>query len=205
MHTPKTIQQISIEKLLPHPENPNKMGKANFKKLVNHIKESGDYEPIIVRHHPDKPGFYQILNGHHRTQALSTLNYNSADCIIWDVTDEKALMLLATLNRLNGRDEITKRANLVNRLSESFNIKQLTATLPETKQAIEKLKSISTTAATLSPNDYDIPDTLVYIVTAKQKTFVNNIINEAIDPSKGATDPQRKAWALVEILRHAKV
>lgn len=205
MESLKVIERICIDLLLAHPDNPNRMSKSNFKKLVGHIKDSGDYEPVIVRRHPEKEGFYQILNGHHRTEALQSLGFENADCVVWDVTDERALMLLATLNRLNGRDDVTMRASLIDELSEKFSIKELTAALPETKEAIESLKTISTSGPVLQMAEFEIPETLVYIVTTEQKAFVNKVMKDAIDPDKGASDAQRRAWALVEILRHAKV
>lgn len=205
MKTGKIIERIGVEQLLGHPDNPNRMSKQNFKKLQAHIKDSGDYEPVIVRVHPERDGFYEILNGHHRTKALRKLGVETVDCVVWDVSDERALMLLATLNRLNGRDDVTKRANLIKDLSEKFNIKELIATLPETKQAIERLKTISTSMPVLQMEEYEIPATLVYIVTAEQKAFVEKQVNNAIDPSKGATDTEQRAWALVEILRHARL
>ena len=205
MDSGKVIEQISIGRLLGHPDNPNRMSKVNLKKLAGHIKESGDYEPVVVRRHPEKEGFYEILNGHHRTKVLRELNYTAVDCVVWDVSDERAMMLLATLNRLNGRDDVIKRAKLVKELNEKFDMKELTAALPETKEAIEKLKTISTSEAVLQMQDFEIPETLVYIVTAEQKAFVKKIVKEAIEPDKGDNDAQRRAWALVEILRYAKV
>jgi len=219
----KVIERIGVDLLLEHSGNPNRMSKSNFRKLVGHIKESGDYEPVIVRRHPEKEGFYEILNGHHRTKALRELGHKRIDCVVWDVDDAGSLMLLATLNRLNGRDDARKRAKLINELYEKFNIKKLRASLPETKEAIEKLKMISTSKPVLRTEKYEIPQTLVYIVTAEQKTFVKKMINEAVDPDEGkkgtgriclrqnvtsppfSSDAQRRAWALVEILRHAKI
>jgi ParB family chromosome partitioning protein len=205
MKTGKMIERIAIEQLLGHPDNPNRMSKPNLKKLHKHIKDSGDYEPVIVRRHPEKDGFFEILNGHHRTKVLRELGIETVDCVVWEVSDERALMLLATLNRLNGKDDVTKRANLIGELSEKFNMKELTAILPETKQAIERLKTISTSGPLLRMEEYEIPETLVYIVTAEQKAFVEKQIKNAIDPSKGATNAEQTAWALVEILRYAKV
>lgn len=201
----KVIERIGVDLLLGHPDNPNRMSKSNFRKLVGHIKESGDYEPVIVRRHRQKEGFYEILNGHHRAKALRELGHTEVDCVVWDVDDAGSLMLLATLNRLSGRDDARKRAKLIDDLSEQFNIKELTDALPETKEAIEKLKMISASEPVLQLENFAIPETLVYIVTAEQKEFVDKIVNEAIDPDKGANDAERKAWALVEILRYAKV
>lgn len=199
------IERVGIDLLLEHPKNPNKMSGRHFRKLVWHIKESGDYEPVVVRRHKEKEGFFEILNGHHRTKALRELGHDEVDCVVWDVSDERALMLLATLNRLKGGDDAQKRADLINELSEKYDIKELAAALPETKGAIEKLKTISVSKPVLNNEKYEIPETLVYVVTDEQKKLVERMVNEAIEPGKGANNAERKAWALVEVLRFANV
>ncbi|MBE3071108.1 MAG: ParB N-terminal domain-containing protein, partial [Planctomycetes bacterium] len=55
---------------------------------------------------------YQILNGHHRAQALRELGHTHARCDVWEVDDAEARLLLATLNRLEGRDDPGLRARL---------------------------------------------------------------------------------------------
>ena len=42
MECGKVIERIGIDFLMGHPGNPNRMSERNFKKLVGHIKESGD-------------------------------------------------------------------------------------------------------------------------------------------------------------------
>ncbi len=49
-----SIQSIAIDRLIPHPDNPNRMSKANFDKLVRNIERSGRYEPLVVRPLPGK-------------------------------------------------------------------------------------------------------------------------------------------------------
>ena len=70
MSNTNTIIRIPLDKLLPHPENPNRMAKANFEKLKRHIKQSHNYEPLIIRKHPEIENHFQIINGHHRAAAL---------------------------------------------------------------------------------------------------------------------------------------
>ena len=115
-----------------HPGNPNCMGKSSFNKLKEHIRVTGNYEPIVVRVHPEVKGAYQILNGHHRVKALTALGVKVADCVVWDVDDEGALVLLATLNRLVGSDVLERKSELIKSLSKSLDVKQLMKMLPET-------------------------------------------------------------------------
>ena len=99
------IKTVPIEKLIAHPDNPNRMSDKTFAKLVRNIKKTGRYEPIIVRPKGDS---YEIINGHHRIKALQQLGIKTADIVIWDVNDNETDILLTTLNRLSGSDELEK-------------------------------------------------------------------------------------------------
>ncbi len=48
------IQSIPLAQLKPHPDNPNRMSKVTFAKLLRNIKQTGRYEPLIVRQTKDK-------------------------------------------------------------------------------------------------------------------------------------------------------
>jgi uncharacterized ParB-like nuclease family protein len=98
-HIKNKVRTVAIDKLLAHPANPNKMSNANLKKLQRNIRESGRYEPLVVR--PSRrDGYYQIINGHHRIRALKRLGYDKVDVVVWDVDEKQTNLLLATLNRL---------------------------------------------------------------------------------------------------------
>ena len=115
-HNPatQTVVSLSLRKLVPHPANPNRMSDAAFKKLVKHIERTSQYEPIVVRVHPHRKGAWQILNGHHRLRALTRLNYSHADCVVFNADDAEAMVYLATLNQLTGRDTCVRNAGSLN-------------------------------------------------------------------------------------------
>jgi ParB family chromosome partitioning protein len=48
-------------------------GDAEFRRLVDSIRQAGQQVPILVRPHPDAPGRYQIAYGHRRREALAEL------------------------------------------------------------------------------------------------------------------------------------
>src|SRR4030042_3895605 len=99
-----SIRTIELDKLIAHPDKPNRMSTATFGKLVRNIERTGRYEPIVVRPHPVRGNHFQIINGHHRCQALAKLGYKAADCVVWDIDDEEAEILLARPHRLCGAD-----------------------------------------------------------------------------------------------------
>lgn len=87
-----------------------------LRKLRSHLGRSGRYEPLVVRPHPELPGRFQLLNGHHRLRVLKELGHNSVRCLVWDVDDDQARLYLATLNRLAGHDIPERRATLIENL-----------------------------------------------------------------------------------------
>jgi len=139
-------RDIPLNDLAPHPRNSNVMPEALLSKLKAHIHDTGHYPPLIVRPHPpsaitDPP--FQLLDGHHRAVALRALGHTAARCEVWDVDDDEALVLLATLNRLEGRDDPKKRAALVAELHTRVDFAALVGRLPEDGDAVRKLLELA--------------------------------------------------------------
>lgn len=204
MKTTHRLISVPLKHLLPHPMNPNHMSAPAFKKLVAHIKRSGNYEPIIVRNHPTKQGSFQCLNGHHRAKALAQLGFDTADCIAWDVDDKQTLVLLTTLNRLTGGDLLEKRSAIVKELSKTYDSQKLSAMLPDSRKGIERLNTIKKTAKMPIVRGEQFLAPLVFFVDQETKAIVDNVLETAIYPGKQANAAQRRAWILVQILRKAK-
>lgn len=138
-----SIRLIPLSELRPHPDNPNHMPASRLQKLVAHIRQSGQYEPLIVRPHPTDEKLYQILNGHHRAQALRALGHDRAACIVWQASDHEAWLYLATLNQLVGADIPEKRAALLDLLLHEVGVEDLAALLPESTEDLRELADLS--------------------------------------------------------------
>jgi ParB family chromosome partitioning protein len=112
------IQTVPIEMLIDNPNNPNRMSKSSFAKLVRNIEQTGLYEPIIVRNRNKGDTKYEIINGHHRLKALKMLGYKTVDVCVWNVDDMQSDILLVTLNNLRGTAVLEKKLALLNGLSK---------------------------------------------------------------------------------------
>jgi ParB-like chromosome segregation protein Spo0J len=217
------IELIPLSKLTANPANPNRMSKSNFNKLVAHIERTGRYEPIVVRPQTrrikgpastriGKAG-YEIINGHHRCEALRKLGHQKAQCLVWDVDQAEADLLLATLNRLQGRDEIHKRSELIERLSrlvasprgEEPDSKQLSKLLPESKKQIERLMELCRQKQPLSkPAELtgQLANAVIFFLTDEQKNILDKALAKAVkDLSAGLTSSQRRAEALLKVVK----
>ena len=204
MEQGKKLLSIGVDRLVAHPGNPNRMSDGTFKKLLGHIRRTGNYEPIIVRRHPQRDGCFEIINGHHRKKALEEMGKDRADCIVWDTDDEETMILLATLNRLAGADDIHRKSELIRKLSERLNSKELSKMLPDSRKSIEHLNELLTKQKALHLQDKPMLNATVFFLTDEQKQIVDAAIKEAINPGVKGTRPQKRAWAIVEILRQAR-
>ena len=173
------IHSIPISKLIAHPKNPNVMGKEKFKKLIANIERTGLYEPIVVRRHPKKKDCFEIINGHHRVKTLKELGKTEANCVVWDVDDEQAAILLTTLNRLAGSDEPGKKIELLKELSKKFSSAELSKLLPNTKKQIEQLTSLKLNDIKITTNIESFAIPLVFFVTREQKEIIEKALETA--------------------------
>ena len=196
------ILSIVLDKLIVHPDNPNRMSRSNFAKLVRNIRHTGRYEPLIVRPHPQRKGFFEIINGHHRCRALEVLGYKQAECIVWDIDDEQADILLATLNRLGGTDELGKKLFLLKRLNEKLDARELSRLLPQTAKQIARLVNLHLPDSPAKVNAMSFATPFVFCVSDSQQKIVETALFFAEKSVSGKTKAQKKAAALTYIAQY---
>ncbi len=174
------------------------MSRRLQKRLEDHIRRTSRYEPLVVRPHPSRAGFYQVLNGRHRLNVLRCLGHARAACIVWDVDDDEALMLLATLNRLVGREGLTPKAELIAALARRFDVDRLVAMLPDTRAAMERLLNLTRPQAAVrrEPSFGPHLHSLVLFLTSEEKRIVDRALHDAGRTIKD-TPGRRKARVLV--------
>lgn len=186
-----TLRWLPLDRLDSHPDNANRMSADRLEKLKGHIARTGLYEPLIVRpmqnaerrKQNERPNSengarYQILNGHHRARVLRELGRKRARCDVWDVDDDEARMLLATLNRLEGRDDPKARARLVAALSTGRSAEDLARLLPEPPDAVERLLRLAEPPPEPAPPDSlePLPQALVFFLSEEQEVLVREAL-----------------------------
>ncbi len=128
---PERLVRIPLSRLHAHPQNANRMDETFLAKLAANIAREGKYPPLIVRPHPRVVGDYELLDGHQRDAVLARLGFTEALCYVWPCDDATALLLLATLNRLEGQDDPRLRAELLRDLAAALSADELALLLPE--------------------------------------------------------------------------
>lgn len=99
----KDIQQLPIDELKPYPNQPFRpYTHDKLLELADDIAMNGIISPVIVR---ELNGAYQILAGHNRVSAAKIAKLDTVPCIIKDVNDDEANLILVNTN-LNQRQEL---------------------------------------------------------------------------------------------------
>jgi ParB-like chromosome segregation protein Spo0J len=194
-----SVQSITLDKIVAHPNNPNKMSDATFGKLVRNIERTGRYEPIVVRPHPERGDHFQIINGHHRCLALTKLGYKAADCVVWDIDDEQTDILLATLNRLGGTDELGKKLELLKRLNKRMESSELAKLLPQTAKQIERLTNLKIPSRPAEAKGFSNP--MIFFVSDAQQGKIEKALSLAEKSQNEKTRAAKRAAALAHIAR----
>ncbi len=166
--------EIALSQLHAHPLNSNVMEERLLAKLTEHVVRSGRYPPVIVRRLPADDGDrFQILDGHHRVEAVRRAGLDAARCVVWDVDDEQALLLLATLNRLQGQDDPHKRAKLIETLRSSRGVElaKLARELPERGEQLAALAALQARVRQRLPRKVDdLPVAVHFFLSRPQRS-----------------------------------
>lgn len=194
------ISNISLEKLVAHPDSPNRMGKGNLAKLTCNIKRTGRYEPLVVRPCPGRRGFFQIINGHHRCRALRDLGYETAAAMIWDIDDHETDLLLAGINRLGGSDALDKKLAVLSRLNRRMQSAEMAKLLPLSRTQIERLTKIGAkNLPPIKPVRAELASPLVFFVNGRQKKIIESALSLERERSDGKTKAEKNAAILANL------
>ncbi len=91
------VQKVDINKIINFKDHPFKVkDDTEMDKLVESIKENGILNPIIVRE--TKEGNYEIVSGHRRKRATELARLDGIPCIVRDLSDEEAIILMVDSN-----------------------------------------------------------------------------------------------------------
>jgi len=197
----QTIISLPLSKLHPHPDNANRMSRAKFAKLVRHIAATGHYEPVVVRRHPQHNSAWQILNGHHRVRALKQTRHTHADCVVFDADDEQARFYLLNLNRLRGRDNIYRKAKLIEQLCQSHSPRELAGWIADSKTSIEKLARLSQNQPLPTTDNKPALLPMTFFVTEVQHALLAAAFDKASRSANGPRSRQR-IDALCRMAKH---
>lgn len=91
------VVELSVKDIIDFPKHPFKINNdLNYEELKNSIIDSGVLVPAIVRKMED--GKYQMLSGHRRKKICEEQGIEKIPCIVKDVADDEAVILMVDSN-----------------------------------------------------------------------------------------------------------
>lgn len=91
------VEEIDIGKITDFPDHPFKVNNdEKMKEMVNSVKEYGVIMPVIVR--PKEDGTYEMISGHRRKRACELAGIKQIKCIVKDLSDDEATILMVDSN-----------------------------------------------------------------------------------------------------------
>ncbi|MBD5095370.1 MAG: ParB/RepB/Spo0J family partition protein [Subdoligranulum sp.] len=91
------LQDIPLSAISEFPSHPFKVRMdESMTKMVESVQERGVLSPVLVRPMPD--GTYQMVSGHRRKMASELAGKETLPCIVRDLTDDEAILIMVDSN-----------------------------------------------------------------------------------------------------------
>ena len=91
------VEEIDVSKITNFPDHPFKvLDDDKMEEMVKSVKEYGVILPVIVR--PKQDGTYEMISGHRRKRACELAGVKQIRCIIKDLSDDEATILMVDSN-----------------------------------------------------------------------------------------------------------
>lgn len=91
------VEEINISSIKDFPNHPFKViNDEKMQEMVKSVKEYGVILPVIVR--PKEDGTYEMISGHRRKRACELAEIKQIRCIVKDLTDDEATILMVDSN-----------------------------------------------------------------------------------------------------------
>ena len=93
----ETVRDIPLEEISDFPNHPFKVRMdASMMEMVDSVKQYGVLVPALVRPKPD--GGYEMIAGHRRRMASELAEKQTISCIVRDMTDDEATIVMVDSN-----------------------------------------------------------------------------------------------------------
>ena len=91
------VTDLSTAEISDFPDHPFKVRMdESMTELVDSVKKRGVLSPVLVRRIPD--GGYQMVSGHRRKMAAELANLPTVPCIVRELTDDEAVIIMVDSN-----------------------------------------------------------------------------------------------------------
>ena len=114
------LRDIPVVEISDFPDHPFKVRMdEDMENLVESVKERGVLSPVLVR--PLADGSYQMVSGHRRKRASELAGIETVPCIVRELTDDEATILMVDSNLQRERVLPSERAHAYKMKLEALN------------------------------------------------------------------------------------
>ena len=138
----KKFKAIQIDKLVKADWNYKENDEELCSKLVENIKRNGQIENILVR--LLDTGFYEIVNGNHRYDALKAVGAKVA--IAYDlgsISTAEAMRIALETNETRFKTNDAKLASVIKEIASTVSLEELAATIAFSPSELDRLLSLA--------------------------------------------------------------
>jgi len=137
----KGFINIDITKLVKADWNYKEENENLTDKLINNIKRNGQIENIIIRELDT--GFYEVVNGNHRYDALKKLKYKKVYAYNFgQISLSHAQRIAIETNETKFESDNIKLAELIKEITNEFSKEDLALTLPYNEEEIQNYSEL---------------------------------------------------------------
>jgi len=137
------VIEIPVNKLKKADWNYKKDDEILLNKLINNIKKNGQIENLIVRELPD--GYFEVINGNHRLDALCSLGYSKAYCVnLGNITETIAKRIAIETNETKFETNNYQLSEIIKELIDAFPKDNLLDTLPFDEKILDTVERVIT-------------------------------------------------------------
>ena len=180
--------EVDIKLITPNRWNPNTQSKELFQKGVKSVEIYGMLSFPLVR---ETAGVYEIIDGEHRWRYCKELGHKTIQVEnLGEISDQEAKTLTVLLNNLRGKDDIEKRAKIIQELNEG----QLQL-LPFTAEEIKNEKELIDFDFSQYEREEKIPErkisnNLIFPLTAEERKVWDTSIAKIREKNPKVTEIQ---------------
>ena len=85
------VRALAVRDIVPSPENPRKLfPKAGMEEIAQTMQEVGVLQPLLVRPHPEREDFFDLVAGERRLRAARLAGLETVPCLVRELNDEEA-------------------------------------------------------------------------------------------------------------------
>jgi ParB/RepB/Spo0J family partition protein len=139
------VKALPVEKLIPTPDNRrHAITRASVESLAKSIAKDGVLQPIVVRAHPEKQGFWEIRAGERRWRAAKVAGLTEVPAIVRSLDDEAALSVTIAENlQRENLHPLEAAATVQQGVDRGLDLKAIAARLGKSPASIARLASLT--------------------------------------------------------------